>query len=234
VDAYPLSLAVVSGDSRPELLLAQRAIERQWGPSDDSLYVVVDVPQWRSEGMAAALSAALPGSGEMYAGDRRGLWFMLAEVLGWTTHAVMRDRGHKLQDAAAHFAGLPSDSASRWSFSRWSRATRQDSSALVALYGGDRQAFYDLIANDPRYTAGWDGEAARSTFADFRSHADDRLRVGRVATMGLWFNHVASGLDALRLARLHNLPLRRNLDLRVRAGWRHGSPEGMAVLVRRF
>ena len=233
-DAYPLSLAVVSGGGPPELLLAQRVIERQWGPSEDSLYVEVDVPEWRSEGMAAALSAAVPGAGELYAGDRRGIWFALAEVVGLTTHLVMRDRGHKLQDEAAHIAGAPADSSSGWSFRRWSRATGQDSSSMVALYAADRQAFYDLIANDERYVAGWNGLSAQSSFADFRRHGDDRLRMGRYAAMGMWVNHVVSAVDALRLAHLHNLPLRRNLDLRVRAGWRRGSPEGMAVLVRRF
>lgn len=233
-DGYPLSLALVAGGPRPELLLAQRAIERQWGPSEDSLYVEVDVPGWKSEGWAAAMSAAVPGSGEVYSGDHRGLWFALAEVVGWTTHALLRNRGHQLQDDAAHFAGPPTDSTSRWSFSRWASATRQDSSSMVALYKGDRQAFYDLIANDPHYLAGWDGTSSQATFAAYRSHAEDRLRVGRYAAMGLWLNHVVSGLDALRLARLHNVPLRRNLDLRVRGGWRHGRPEGMAVLVRSF
>jgi hypothetical protein len=236
VAAYPLSLSVMGGDARPELLLAQRAIERQWGPAEDSVYVEIEIPEWRSEGLAGALSAAVPGAGQLYAGDSRGVWYALAELVGWTARSLYRGRGHELQDDAAHFAGPPTDSTSRWSFTRWSQTTHQDPASLIALYDADRQAFYDLIGHDARYLAGWDGDpaATRSVFAGYRGNADARLRYGRYVTIGMWLNHLVSGLDALRVARLHNLPLRRNLDLRVRGGWRHGTPNFVLALERRF
>jgi hypothetical protein len=50
----------------------------------------------------------------------------------------------------------------------------------------------------------------------------------------LWFNHLLSALDALHAARLHNLPLQHNLELKLRSSWRAGRPDVLAALVRRF
>ncbi len=58
-----LALALVTGASQPRLKLEQRAIERSWGLSEDSVYREVDVPGWRSEGAAAAMSAVVAGRG---------------------------------------------------------------------------------------------------------------------------------------------------------------------------
>jgi len=38
----------------------------------------------------------------------------------------------------------------------------------------------------------------------------------------------------LRAARLHNLMLQGNLELKLRSSWQGGRPAVMAVLVRRF
>ena len=61
-EASQLALPILTGAQKPELTLAQRVIEREWGPSEDSVYVVVDVPGWREEAYAMGLSAAAPGS----------------------------------------------------------------------------------------------------------------------------------------------------------------------------
>lgn len=218
-----LALAEVGGVT-PGLLLAQRAIDRAWGPSDDSTYVEVNVPQWRSEGLAFGLSALVPGAGETYAGAHSGVWFALAEVAGWTTRWLYTHRGHQLEHDAAAYAGSPDDSTSRWSFTHWADATQGDPSALRALYTGDRDAFYDRIAHDPTALAGWAGNAAatRAEFTALHDVAGDRLRVARYAGAGLWINHLVSAFDALRAARLHDLPLRHGVGLRLRGGWEHG------------
>ncbi len=220
-----LALAQLGGTDEPGLLLAQRAIDRAWGPSEDSTYHEVDVPQWRSEGLAAGLSAAVPGMGEAYAGaPRTGIWFAVAEVAGWTTRWLYTRRGHQLERDAAAYAGAPGDSASRWSFARWEAATQGDPSQLEALYAGDRDGFYDRIAHDPAALAGWSGDATstRAPYTALRDVAADRLRIGGWAGAALWINHLVSAVDALRLARLHDLPLRRNLGLRLRGSWHQG------------
>lgn len=233
---FPLAVAVVGGDGRPELLLAQRTIERDWGPSEDSVYVEIDVPEWRSEGVALGLSAAVPGAGQYYVGDRRWWWHALAEAAGWATRAAYRKRGFALQRDAAGYAGTPAYADARWSFERWEQITQGDASEMRMLFDLDRNVFYDRIARDPAFLAGWAGDAAatRSVFSELRRHADDRLRFARYASYFLWLHHAFSAVDALRAARLHNLPLQERLQLRVRAGARQGETDLRAALEARF
>jgi hypothetical protein len=220
---------------RPILVVAQRAIDREWGPSDDSVYVEVDVPQWRSETGAAALSAVVPGAGQIYAGqERRGLVMLVAEIGGWTARQVWRHRGRALRTDARAYAGSPLDASSRWSFQRWTAATHQDPSELSALYYGDREAFDQKIANDPLYRSGWASEDARSEFGGLRRTSDARYRNARYTSAALWIHHLLSAFDALQIARLHNLPLGRDVGLGVRTGWDHGDPALVASLEARF
>jgi len=235
-EASQLALPILTGAQKPELTLAQRVIEREWGPSEDSVYVVVDVPGWREEAYAMGLSAAAPGLGQAYAGEWRGLWFAVAEAAGWTARTIFRRRGDELRDEAASYAGPPAQPTSKWSFARWSEATHADPADLEALYAADRESFYDLIGTDPRYLAGWAGDPpeTRGAFSELRLHSNARFRYARYTGEGLWMNHVAAAFDALRAARLQNLHLQRNLDLKVRSGWRDGRPTLSAALERRF
>ncbi len=232
----PLAFALL-GDDAPELMLAQRAIERSWGPSDDTLYQEIDIPDWRSEPAALALSAAVPGLGQAYAGDaKRGMWFAAAEIAAWMSHVIYRDRGRELRDEASRYAGNPVEAGSTWSVSRWSEATQSDPAEVERLYSADPEVFFDLIASDPRYLAGWAGDpsASRHTFSELRKNSESRLSTARWAATALWVNHTIAAFDALRAARLHNVPLGKQLDLRVKGDWKNGRPALVASLRRRF
>ena len=234
--ARTLELPLVAGE-RPTFVVAQRVIDRQWGPSDDSVYVELEVPGWRSESGAAALSFVLPGAGQAYVGDRlRGVFFLVAEATGWILRHTYDDRGHELRTEAESYAGVPTDSSSTWSFARWAQASGDDPAQLEALYRADPHEFYHVIGDDPRFLAGWTGNSAdtRAVYGDLQEVSQDRLRGARYASTGLWVNHVVAALDALRCARLHNLPLRENLDLRLKSGWHHGGPTVTASLEGRF
>jgi hypothetical protein len=236
VRGSPLAMPLVQGPGRPTLVLAQRAIVRDWGASEDTSYVEVNEPQWRSEGLAAALSAAVPGLGQSYAGEGGGVWFALAEIAGWTANRIFLHKSRTDRDRSEGFAGNPSDTASAWSFERWRQVTGLDPAEIERIWSTDRQAFYELIARDPTYLAGWDGdpEASRRSYYDLRGRS--RSNFDRAASLGyaLWLNHLLSAVDALRAARLHNLPLKENLELRLRSSWRGGAPAVAAALVRRF
>lgn len=234
--ASELALPLVASDSKPTLLLAQRTIEREWGPSDDSIYVVHEIPEWRSEGGAMVMSAAIPGLGQAYAGEPlRGLWFALVEVAGWVVTGVHVNRAGDLRDAAAAYAGAPSDSNSTWSFARWEKATSGNPADLEALYAGDPESFYFKIGADSVYQAGWnDPSESRDYFNSLRKISDDRLRVAHASEVVLWINHLVAALDALHVARIHNLPLQRQLGLQLKGGWSHGSPTIVATIERKF
>lgn len=230
----PLAFAHVgtSASGAPDLL-AQRTIERTWGPSEDSSYRVVEVKGWKSEALAMSASALLPGAGEMYVGEKSGLWFAVAEVAGWTARTIFEHDANRLRDRAARVAGAPSDTASAWSFERWSDATGRDPGELEQLYRVDRESFYDLIGQDPSYAAGWRSGVDAGQFEGLRAHAnDDQSRV-RWSTAAVFLNHVLSAADALKAARLNNIPLQKNLELQLKAGW-HTHATVVAMVERRF
>ncbi len=221
----------------PSDWLAQRSIDREWGPSDDSLYKVVNVPGWKSEGLALTLSGVLPGAGEHYVGEGSGWMFLAAEAAGWVGRAVTRKKSDDLRAQAAAFIGDPTDTSSTWSFDRYASQTGGLPSELVALWAGDREAYYQAIATNPIYRAGFKGSDPGITYESYkglRDDSQDRRRQSHYYEVALWANHLLSAFDALRAARFHNLPLRKNLDLQLGARMRRGDPTLRAALMRRF
>jgi hypothetical protein len=224
-------------DEAPVLILAQRVIDRSWGPPEGTP-PSAPVPGLLSEGSAMALSAAVPGAGQLYAGDSGGLWFALAEVAGWTSHWLfVRDADHQT-DQANQFVGVPSDPASAWSLDRWQQANPTgDPSVLKLLYAGDRESYYNLIVRDPTYLAGWKGPDPGATRADFqhlRDLSDGSRQRMRATENLLWVNHVIAAFGALRAARIHNMPIRHNLELQIHSSWHGAGPTLSAALEQKF
>jgi hypothetical protein len=232
--ALALPLPLLADHGRPQFSLAQRAIDRSWGLSEDSTYSEVDVPEWRSEGLAAGFSAVVPGAGQLYAGEGSGVWFALAEVAGWTVNRIYLHKAQTERDRSARVAGDPTDPMSAWSFVRFSKATKEDPAKLKDIWARDRQAFYETIARDPAYLAGWNAEATRSEFFGLRDAAHGYYDRASNAGYVLWLNHLIAAVDALRAARFRNLVLQNNLELKLQSSWHGGRPNVMAALVRRF
>ena len=231
-----LAVPVLEPGGAPRLVLAQRTITRSWGPSDDSVYVEMSIPEWRSEGLAAAASALIPGAGQLYAGENGGaLWFALAEAAGWTARFLFKQRSDDARQKAVAFAGDPGDSASAWSFDRWESETAGDSGELRRLYEADRAAFYHRLANDPSYAAGWKGlaDATRQEYLSSYKRSQSFERRARRAEGVLWINHLVAAVEALRAARMHNLTLAPGTALQLQSSWRHG-PALRATVERRF
>ena len=217
--------------------LAQRAITREWGASDDTNYVEIEVPGYRSEGWALLLSSIVPGAGELYVGEGSGWMFLLAEAGAWTARILLDHRADEHQQDAAKFAGSPYDAGSQWSLARWAGATSNpDTLALQQLYAGDAESFYHRIGADDRYAAGWESGNARSTFLGLESNYQSQRRSVRYANGAIVLVHIVSALDALHAARDHNVPLQRNLKLKL-GGTLDPSGETMALALgveRRF
>lgn len=234
LESARLGFRHLEGVGRPQLILAQRAIDREWGPSDDSIYVEVELPGWKSEPLAAALSAGVPGAGQFYVGDGGGWVYATLEVAGWGGWWWYRHDAGRLRDLAAAVAGVPDDPASGWSFERWAEATQGDPAEMAGLYQVDREAFFNLIASDSRFLAGWSSADARSEFGVLRIRADARLGRSRAFSTGLWLNHLVAAVNALRAARFHNMPLSRQIGVRIEGGVRRGSPTLAVALERKF
>lgn len=218
-------------------LLAQRTIEREWGLSEDSTYTTIDVPGWKSEGGAMALSAALPGAGHLYVGERSGWAFLLLETAGWVGHQIALHQADQSGDEARAFIGNPNDTTSNWSYQRYRDTGGEDTAYLEALWAGDREAYYRALATNPAYLGGFSGVnpgGTKLSYLGLRDARDSKLRLSRRLETMLWLNHLVAAIDAFRAARIHNLPLRQDYQLRFGQRIRHGRPEFRAALVRRF
>jgi hypothetical protein len=233
-EAARLGFRRVEGTDHPDLILAQRVIDRDWGPSDDSIYVEVDMPGWKSEPLAAVLSGALPGAGQRYVGENSAWVYSALEVAGWGGWWWYRHDAGRLRDQASGLAGVPDDPASGWSFERWAQATQGNPAEIENLYQADREAFFNLIASDPRYLAGWATADARSEFGSLRIRADTRLGRSRTFSTGIWINHLVAAVNALRAARFHNMPLSRRVGVHIDGGMYRGSPSFEVALQGKF
>lgn len=233
----PLALPIRRLASADTGLLAQRAIDREWGASDDSTYRVVDVPGWKSEGLALGLSGVLPGAGQLYAGESSGWLYLLTESAGWLGRTLERRRADRRFDDLMHFVGDPTDSSAGFSFDRYAAHTGSTADDLRSLWSGDRVAYYRALGKDPAYAAGFSGSAPADQFgrySDLLTTHDKALHGATLLEGALILNHIVSALDALRTARVNNLPLRQEYHLELGERWRHGRPELRAAVVRRF
>lgn len=230
------AMPLMEDERQPTLVLAQRVISRDWGASDESTYVEVSVPDWKSEGWAMALSGVVPGAGQSYLGESSALLFALVEIGGWVARRHFDSRDEVLRQEAAVFRGNPEDSSAVWSFDRWARNTGGDPTGIRTLYEQDPGEFDVRIARDPTYTAGWATGPVppQDEFRNYLDRADGMLARKRYATTGIWLNHLASAFDAMRTARMHNIPLQQDLRIRVKTSWRSGAPAIRASLERKF
>ena len=180
----------------PDLVLAQRVVEREWTTPTDSAAIASRLPGARSEPAALFMSALVPGAGELYVGENSGYFFLAAEVAGWVSWLVFRGDARDLRKEAEGIAGAPDDPASGWTFERWSDATSGDPTELRRLYDGS-EAFYDEIAADERYAQGGRGSERDRSAAGSRSTASTRREPGGDGAVD---QHVLSAVDALRAA----------------------------------
>jgi len=233
----PCRLAVVSldrvaplvgGDEVPRLLLAQRAIERDLeGPRGGQVeYALVDVPGWKSVGGAAAMSLALPGSGQLYAGSKRGYLYLGVEAVALLSYATFQARSDDKRDEYYAYVGDPNASGSRFSFERVSaEISPEELARLRTIYEKNQAEFYQAVTLQAQYAAGWQDPDERfdaQAIAEDADRDDNRSRLGFYTLIA---NHLVSAFDALHLARFNNFALRDNmtLKLKLRPGTSHAS-----------
>lgn len=218
----------------PGSLIAQRVIDREWTTRADSLSNPNYVTGGKSEFGAFAMSAALPGTGQLYVGEKSGFIYLAAEVLAVAGSVVFHNKGEDQRNEAAQLAGAPTDSASGWSAERWASATGGNPDAALALYQADPEAYYDKIAADPAMAAGWESNTAHSEFVSLREESDTQLHRSSVMKAAILVNHVVSAVDALRAARFYNVPLRQGMQLKGNARWKKDGPAVRFAVVQKF
>jgi len=128
-------------------------------------------------GLAFAMSAVLPGSGEFWVGaKKRAVLFFSLEVLGWGTYLSWDGKGSDLED---DFRVRADSTYNPWNYLAWrdSRNNRFSSithalpcsshvksapssipvpDAIADCPASDKQQFYELIGKYDQFVSGWD------------------------------------------------------------------------------
>lgn len=239
------TVARFTGDEHPELILAQRAIDRHWGRSaplpgeDPDDYLYVDVDGWKSPAFAGLLSAAIPGTGQIYGGSKRGYLFLGIEAAALVTYFANRNRVGDLRDEAFAYAGDPNISSSEWSFEEFeAQAGEAEADRLRDIFLRDPVEFYSLVSSESQYFSGWMGtaDAERASRSGFLAIEKERRDAKRRANFGLFAaiaNSAISMVDAIRSARLNNFEIREDLNLKLDARTGHNAG-ATAILTHRF
>jgi hypothetical protein len=226
------------------LEFAQRAIRRRATQVDTSAHVETpEVSRPKSAGIAIGLAAAVPGTGQLYLGQKHGYVQLGAEALAWLSFFSLEKSGTDKQSQYRSFVGDATAAALdpnvRWQFERYCPnpvdCDSTDYSDLRRQWDEDRTRFYESIT-DPRYARGWSDTTAAARYEQMRDQANRFLRLARYATAVVVVNHVVSLIDAVhstRHLRVSRAVPRLTIDWAFKPVGR-SAPRGHAAFVYKF
>ena len=194
----------------------------------------------KSPGKAFIFSAAVPGSGQLYAGAKRGYVYLGIEAVAWTTSYFFHKSGKQKEEdymdfADAHWTeptvgdsiGVSPDGGTTYYY------TDDYHNRIVYFRENDKGHYYEDIGKYAYYQIGWD-PGTLGEYLDMRDDSNRLLKNSSYAIMGAVVNHVVSAVDALRLARSHNLRLGYGIDLDLKLKGNLHSRSVMLVASRKF
>ncbi len=159
-------------------------------------------PEAKSVFKAVVLSLLLPGMGELYAGGfASGKYFLFAESGLWLTFTSFEVYGRWVQNDARKFAGshasVQTDGKDDLFFINIANFNNVYDYNEKKLRDRDLASLYD--PNGPFFWQ-WDTEQSRTRFRDLRVKSDNILNNVRFVAAAIVVNHVASAINAARLA----------------------------------
>jgi len=241
IDVLPL---LAAQDGKPELLLAQRSIERDIGKQTDQVgpepeYTEVEIPGWKDPGKASLMSAVVPGTGQLYAGSKTGYVFLGVEAVAMMAYVKYRNDSHDRRETYYSYVGDPTNPESRFSFDRLHGSIPPDEVArLQEIYAKDPREFYDEVTTNDELAAGWGDSGAntgqRSQAATYMDEVNNLDRKSNVGLATLIANHLVATVDALRLVRVNNFALRQNMTLKIKARPIGHNPSFGMTLTQKF
>jgi hypothetical protein len=196
-------LALVSSlDARDELLAAGGA--GGGAAADDE----------HNRPLVAMASLAVPGTGQLMKGHKRGYLFLAAELALWGGFYLLDSKGMDERDDYETFADDHWDFAA---YSAWYQSTCvgcEDCDPYLcrplAEYG--TQEYYEDIGKYATYWRWWDiegdetyvdwdeysagDEALRDAYYDMRGDSNRHLRQARYMMMAAFLNHIVAAVDA--------------------------------------
>jgi hypothetical protein len=215
--ACPASPFDYQAHSVGEILLAQRAIADTVPTpppppplADPGVLEANDAPPpAKSPGRAFLLNMLVPGTGHLYAGNKRGWIHLGLEGATWVSYLYYHDRGKTKEDEFEAYAD------NNWDYQRWKSESQlagtytSEADQLISDFAAtNRQQYYEDIGKLPIYWTGWqDFDAAtgdaqsRRFYRGVRNDSNNFLKNARYAVVGGFVNRIVSAVDVLRLVK---------------------------------
>jgi hypothetical protein len=194
---------------------------------------------YKSPGKAFVFSALAPGSGQLYVGSKRGYVYLGIEAVAWTSSYFFHKSGKQKEDEYMDFAdahwfepavgesvGVAPDGSTIY-------YDEEHHKRIVYFYQHDKGHYYEDIGKYIYYQAGWD-PGTLNDYLDMRDDSNRLLKNSGYAAMAAVVNHVVSAIDALRLARSHNLSLGHGVNINLKFRGNLHSRGVMVVASRKF
>jgi hypothetical protein len=205
------SLLAYEPDTPWQIVLAQRALSDSITPPsaiEPSIPAIpsatqdVDQRVHKSTGKAFLLNLAMPGTGHLYAGEKRGFVNLGLEGVAWAAYLYYHDRGKSKEREYQTYAD------GHWDYATW-KANEQANgtynagadSLIVYFREHNTQQYYEDIGKISTYWSGWDSDENRNFYRGIRAHSNNFLKNAHTAVAGAFVNRVVSAVDVLRLLK---------------------------------
>jgi hypothetical protein len=191
-----------------EILLAQRALADSLAPHNPVEPTApggasdIRETSHKSIGKAFMMNLAVPGSGHLYAGEKRGFVHLGLEGFAWAAYIYYHDRGKAKEKEFEGYADGHWDYDS-WKTTEQTNGTYDPGADSLILYFRDhnRQQYYEDIGKISTYWSGWDSQDNRNFYRGIRAHSNNLLKNAHTALAGAFVNRIVSAVDVLRLLK---------------------------------
>jgi hypothetical protein len=191
--------------------------------------------QEKSVFQSVVYSLVLPGMGELYAGGfESGKYFLMAESGLWLTFTSFELYGRWVQSDARSFAASHAsasiDGKDDQFFVNVGNFDDVYQYNEKKLRDRDLGSVYD--PNGPYYWQ-WDSDASRARFKDLRVKSDNIFNNVRFVVAGVILNHIASAINAARIAVKKNKELADSWQIQTGILGSCFHPDGVVLTVRK-
>ncbi len=209
-----------------------------------------------SPGKAFLFSLLVPGSGQLYAGEKRGIAFLALEAVVWPVYFSWRNKGKDIEKDYQRFADQ------HWiatNYFYWRNSIKpKDESKLSHNYEkATQQQKYEMIGKYDQFVFGWDDSepsvvdlqrnpdllqeyppdslknvysSNREEYMDMRYDSNKYLKRAGWCVGALLANHILSAIDAAHCAQLKRKGLSLEKRVRVRMAVRFEGEEAIPML----
>ena len=177
-------------------------------PSESLDFLRYDDGNWgkKNVGLAVLYSLLLPGMGELYVGEYGlGKYFTIGEGALWLTYSSFEFYGGWLRDDARQYAvshaGVDIDGKGDQYFVDIGNFLNISEYNEKKLLDRDINKLYDV---NSAFNWQWDSDANRAAYRSMRISHDRVFNNARFVAAAIIVNHIASAVNAGRLAIAHN------------------------------